>query len=65
MRQCDDGNFRRAAEYISRIIKGEKPANLPVEVPVKFELFINRRVFKALGLTVPQTLLATADEVIE
>jgi putative ABC transport system substrate-binding protein len=57
--------LRRSAEYISRIIKGEKPADLPVQVPVKFELFINRRAFQALGLAVPQTLLATADEVIE
>jgi len=57
--------LRRSAEYISRIIKGEKPADLPVQVPVKFELFINRRAFQALGLTIPQTLLATADEVIQ
>jgi putative tryptophan/tyrosine transport system substrate-binding protein len=57
--------LRRSAEYISRIIKGEKPADLPVQVPVKFELIINRRAFQALGLTVPQTLIATADEVIE
>jgi putative ABC transport system substrate-binding protein len=57
--------LRRSAEYISRIIKGEKPADLPVQVSVKFELIINRRAFQALGLTVPQTLIATADEVIE
>jgi len=57
--------FRQAASYVDRILRGARPADLPVQLPVKFEMAVNLKTAKSLGLTVPQSILLSADEVIE
>jgi putative tryptophan/tyrosine transport system substrate-binding protein len=58
-------DVRLAANYVDRILRGAKPGDLPVQIPVKYEMAVNLKTAKALGLTIPETLLATADEVIQ